>query len=114
MKKHSWRIKVEFTEQRLVPGTNSGELPWHLNPTKPTSEMPLLTESYHRTYFRPRSQILQLFDGVFDGLNSTMTAAVVRRGALTRTKWHPTYNKSIGQLPLRRSQSTFNHFVASS
>lgn len=43
MKKHSWRIKVEFTEQRLVPGTNGGELPWHLNPTKPTNEMPLLT-----------------------------------------------------------------------
>ncbi|UKZ82491.1 hypothetical protein TrVFT333_010280 [Trichoderma virens FT-333] len=42
-----------------------------------------------------------------------MTAAVVRRSALTKTKWHLNYNKSIGQLPLRRSQSTFNHFVAS-
>ncbi|KAL7910242.1 amidase signature enzyme [Trichoderma velutinum] len=42
-----------------------------------------------------------------------MTAAVVRRSALARTKWHLNHSKSIGQLPLRRSQSTFNHFVAS-
>ncbi|KAL7934219.1 amidase signature enzyme [Trichoderma chlorosporum] len=42
-----------------------------------------------------------------------MTAAVVRRSALTKTKWRPGCNTSIGHLPLRRSQSTFNHFVAS-
>ncbi|KAL7948520.1 amidase signature enzyme [Trichoderma barbatum] len=42
-----------------------------------------------------------------------MTAAVVRRSALTKTKWRLNCRKSIGQLPLRRSQSTFNHFVAS-
>ncbi|KAL6882906.1 amidase [Trichoderma longibrachiatum] len=42
-----------------------------------------------------------------------MTAALVRRRALTHTRWTLNHNRAIGQLPLRRSQSTFNHFVAS-
>ncbi|KAL7900682.1 amidase signature enzyme [Trichoderma sp. SZMC 28014] len=43
-----------------------------------------------------------------------MTAAIFRRRALIRTTWRDTYiQTSTGQVPLRRSVSTFNHFVAS-
>ncbi|PTB64700.1 amidase [Trichoderma citrinoviride] len=42
-----------------------------------------------------------------------MTAALVRRTALTHNRWTVRHNRSIGQWPPRRSQSTFNHFVAS-
>ncbi|KAH0491730.1 hypothetical protein TgHK011_003141 [Trichoderma gracile] len=42
-----------------------------------------------------------------------MTAALVRRRALINKRWNVNHDRSAGQLPLRRAQSTFNHFVAS-